>query len=30
MAWIMQVIEHAKQQFPAPEAVDKTMTNFIR
>ncbi len=30
MAWIMKVIKHGKGQFPAPEAVAKTMTNFIR
>lgn len=30
MAWIMRVIEHGKEQIPAPEPVAKTMTNFIR
>jgi multimeric flavodoxin WrbA len=30
MAWIMNVIGYGKEQFPAPEAVAKTMTNFIR
>lgn len=30
MAWIMSVIEHGKQQFPAPEPVAKTAMNFIR
>lgn len=30
MAWIMKVIEHGKDQFPAPEPVAKKMTNFIR
>ncbi|NDY71710.1 flavodoxin family protein [Desulfobacter hydrogenophilus] len=30
MAWIMKIIEHGKVQFPAPEPVTKTMTNFIR
>ncbi len=30
MAWIMKIIEHGKGQFPAPEPVAKTMTNFIR
>jgi len=30
MAWIMKIIEHGKAQFPAPEPVAKTMTNFIR
>jgi len=30
MAWIMKVVEHGKEQFPAPEPVAKTMTNFIR
>ena len=30
MAWIMKVIEHTKDQIPAPEPVAKTMTNFIR
>ncbi len=30
MAWIMKVIEYGKEQFPAPEPVAKTMTNFIR
>jgi multimeric flavodoxin WrbA len=30
MAWIMKVIEHGKEQFPAPDPVAKTMTNFIR
>ena len=30
MAWIMTVIEYGKERFPAPEAVAKTMTNFIR
>ena len=30
MAWIMKVIEHGKEQIPAPEPVAKTLTNFIR
>ncbi|MGM0655224.1 MAG: flavodoxin family protein, partial [Thermodesulfobacteriota bacterium] len=30
MAWIMKIIEHGKEQFPAPEPVAKVMTNFIR
>ena len=30
MAWIMKVIGHGKKQFPAPDPVAKTMTNFIR
>lgn len=30
MAWIMKVIEAGKEQLPAPEALPKTMTNFIR
>jgi multimeric flavodoxin WrbA len=30
MAWIMGVIEHGKAQFPAPDPIAKTMTNFIR
>lgn len=30
MAWIMRVIENGKLQFPAPEPVAKTVTNFIR
>lgn len=30
MAWIMKVIGYGKKQFPAPEPVAKTMTNFIR
>ncbi len=30
MAWLMKVIAHGKKQFPAPEPVAKTMTNFIR
>jgi multimeric flavodoxin WrbA len=30
MAWIMKIIEHGREQFPAPEPVAKTMTNFIR
>lgn len=30
MAWIMNVIQHGKEQFPAPGPVAKTMTNFIR
>jgi multimeric flavodoxin WrbA len=30
MAWIMKVIGHGKEQFPAPEPVAKTLTNFIR
>ncbi len=30
MAWIMKVIGHGKEQFPAPDPVAKTMTNFIR
>jgi len=30
MAWIMNVIAAGKEQFPAPEATAKTMTNFIR
>jgi len=30
MAWIMKIIEHGKEQIPAPEPVTKTWTNFIR
>ncbi len=30
MAWIMRIIEHGKEQIPAPAPVDKTITNFIR
>ena len=30
MAWIMKIIGHGKEQFPAPNPVAKTMTNFIR
>jgi hypothetical protein len=30
MAWIMKIIEYGKEQITAPEAVAKTMTNFIR
>jgi hypothetical protein len=30
MAWIMKVIRYAKDEFPPPEPVAKTMTNFIR
>ncbi len=30
MAWIMKVIGHGKEQFPAPDPVAKTLTNFIR
>lgn len=30
MAWIMKVIGHGKEQFPAPEPLEKTRTNFIR
>jgi multimeric flavodoxin WrbA len=30
MAWIMNVIAAGKDQFPAPEPVAKTLTNFIR
>jgi multimeric flavodoxin WrbA len=30
MAWIMNVIGYGKEQFPAPEPVDKILTNFIR
>jgi hypothetical protein len=30
MAWIMRVIEHAKERFPAPAPIAKKMTNFIR
>ncbi len=30
MAWIMKILEHGKQEIPAPEQVAKTMTNFIR
>lgn len=30
MAWLMKLIEHGKEQFPAPEPVAKIMTNFIR
>jgi len=30
MAWLMKIIEHGKEQFPAPEPVAKVMTNFIR
>ena len=30
MAWIMKVIGLGKEQYPAPEPVAKTLTNFIR
>ncbi len=30
MAWVMKVIEYGKEQYPAPEPVDKILTNFIR
>lgn len=30
MAWIMKIIRHGREQFPAPDTVAKTMTNFIR
>ena len=30
MAWIIKIIEHGKEQFPAPEPTAKIMTNFIR
>ncbi len=30
MAWIMKIIAHGKERFPAPERVAKTLTNFIR
>jgi multimeric flavodoxin WrbA len=30
MAWIMNLIAAGKDQFPAPEPVAKTLTNFIR
>ncbi len=30
MAWIMKIIGHGKEQFPAPEPAAKIMTNFIR
>ena len=30
MAWLINIIGHGKQQFPAPEPVGKIMTNFIR
>lgn len=30
MAWLMKVIEHGKEQFPAPEPARKVMTNFVR
>jgi len=30
MAWIMKIIEHGKEQIPAPEPVTKTWTHFIR
>ena len=30
MAWIMKIIDHGIKQFPAPEPVEKTLTNFIR
>jgi hypothetical protein len=30
MAWIMKVIGYAKAEFPSPETVAKTMTDFIR
>ncbi|HCY83798.1 MAG TPA: flavodoxin family protein [Desulfobacteraceae bacterium] len=30
MAWIMKVIDAGKDQVPAPEALPKTITNFIR
>lgn len=30
MAWMLRLIEHGKDQIPAPEPVAKKMTNFIR
>jgi len=30
MAWIMKIIAHGKEQFPAPAPARKIMTNFIR
>jgi len=30
MAWIMKIIEHGKEQIPAPDPVAKTWTHFIR
>ena len=30
MAWIMKIIEHGKEDIPAPAPVEKTITNFIR
>ncbi len=30
MAWLMKLIEHGKDQVPAPEPVAKVMTNFVR
>ncbi|MBF0200757.1 MAG: flavodoxin family protein [Desulfamplus sp.] len=30
MAWIMKIMEHGKEQIPAPAPFDKIMTNFIR
>ena len=30
MAWIMNVLQHSKTEFPPPDPVEKTMTNFIR
>jgi multimeric flavodoxin WrbA len=30
MAWIMKVIRFAEKEFPPPETVAKTRTNFIR
>lgn len=30
MAWVMRVVEHGKQEIPAPDSVAKTLTNFIR
>jgi predicted DNA-binding transcriptional regulator AlpA len=30
MAWIMKVIRYAEKEFPPPETVAKTTTNFIR
>ncbi|MDH3981548.1 MAG: flavodoxin family protein [Kiritimatiellaceae bacterium] len=30
MAWIMKLIEHGKEQIPAPARVEKTWTHFVR